>query len=117
MLADGSPFSFELTSVDTLIRDYFDIAAKLTVTLLLSGDYNSNGVVDAPDYIVWRDTFGQEVMLRTGADGNGNGIVDAPDYTLWRENFGNTAGASVPEPSSILLLLPAAVAFCWRRRR
>ena len=74
----------------------------------LPGDFNFNGVVDAPDYTLWRDTFSSVVDLR--ADGNFNGIVDAPDYTVWRDNFGNTAEISVPEPASMLLLMTTAVA-------
>ena len=34
-----------------------------------TGDYNGDGTVDAADYTVWRDTFGQEVDEGTGADG------------------------------------------------
>ena len=68
----------------------------------LLGDYNLNGAVDAPDYIVWRDTFGQQGD-DLAADGNENGTVDAPDYIVWRDNFGNTQdGIQVPEPSTAL---------------
>jgi hypothetical protein len=39
------------------------------------GDYNHNGIVDAADYSVWRDSLG-----RTGSglavDGNGDGMID-----------------------------------------
>jgi hypothetical protein len=35
------------------------------------GDYNGNGVVDAADYVVWRDTGGSQAA-----------------YDLWRANFG-----------------------------
>ena len=56
------------------------------------GDYNLSSVVDAADYIVWRDTLGSMIDLR--ADGSGpstgvpNGVVDQFDYTFWRANFG-----------------------------
>jgi predicted outer membrane repeat protein len=61
----------------------------------LLGDYNHNGVVDAADYTVWRDTFSGHITAFTGADGSGNGIVDAADYALWKTHFGEklTAGA------------------------
>ncbi len=87
----------------------YDIAAvdsaALTVppTILnlppLLGDYNHNGVVDAADYTVWRNTLGQNVVNFTGADGNGNGVIDAADYGVWKANFGQTlapAAASAP---------------------
>jgi hypothetical protein len=65
----------------------------------LPGDFNHDGTVDAGDYVVWRDSDGP------------------PDgYDTWRANFGRTgaeaagAHASVPEPSTLTLLLFAAVA-------
>ncbi|MEZ6103807.1 MAG: choice-of-anchor L domain-containing protein [Pirellulaceae bacterium] len=56
--------------------------------LYLPGDYNGNDVVDAADYTVWKDSFGENVDPGTGADGNCNGTVDAADYTVWKDNFG-----------------------------
>jgi hypothetical protein len=77
-------------------------------------DFNSDGTIDAADYTVWRDTFGQTVAHGTGADANGDGIVDESDYQLWKTNFGAVfgigmgagaslltgTGQSVPEPAS-----------------
>lgn len=82
------------------------------------GDYNGNGVVDAADYTVWRDTLGSTTDLR--ADGNSAGqsanIIDQDDYVFWQQNFGRVAGSgsgaemsgAVPEPSGIVLILCAA---------
>ena len=70
---------------------------------LLQGDYNRNGMVDAPDYNIWRDTFRSTEDLQ--ADGNGNGVIDAADYNIWRDNFGREAGTAVPEPSSLVLVM------------
>ena len=76
---------------------------------VLLGDYNNNGEVDAPDFNVWRDSFG-DVGDSLPADGNRNGIVDAPDFTLWRDNFGNVEAVAVPEP---VAGIPLAVAICF----
>ena len=38
----------------------------------LSGDYNGNGVVDAADYTVWRDTLGSTTDLRANGDSTGS---------------------------------------------
>ena len=66
----------------------------------LPGDYNFNGVVDAADYSVWRDTVGSTNDLR--ADGDSDGMIDADDYDFWKANFGNVlavgSGASVLAP-------------------
>ena len=50
------------------------------------GDYNGNGIVDAADYSVWRDTLGSTTDLR--ADGNGDGVVNSEDYSFWKSHFG-----------------------------
>ncbi len=90
-----------------------------------TGDYNGNHVVDAADYIVWRDTLTQSATpTGSGADGNANGTIEVGDYTFWRERFGNATGsgsglalpAAVPEPSAGAMLLIAAVAIHFGRR-
>ncbi len=69
----------------------------------LAGDYNTDGVVDAADYTVWRDG---------GAPDNG-----PAGYTLWAENYGSTLPLplSVPEPSTALLAALAMVGAVRRR--
>lgn len=75
----------------------------------VAGDYNSDGKVDASDYVVWR-----------------NG--DSPDdtqagYDLWKANYGIPAGsgaaavAAVPEPASLGLLLVCLGFLSALRRR
>jgi hypothetical protein len=87
----------------------------------LTGDYNRNGVVDAADYVVWRNTLGQ---TSTGlpADGNGNGMIDAGDYNVWRANSGRSFGgaaasatlAAVPEPAAWVMVAMCCTAFSIR---
>jgi hypothetical protein len=87
------------------------------------GDYNFNGVVDGPDYVVWRKTHGQ-FGPALAADGNANGLIDNGDYTVWRSHFGESAGASatagvpssaVPEPTMLALwALGASLLFAPR---
>jgi hypothetical protein len=90
-----------------------------------TGDYNGNGVVDAADYVVWRDTLSQTVSPGSGADGDRSGTIDAPDYDHWRARFGNmiaggtgaSALAAVPEPVSVMVLIGwVAVAWCFGKR-
>lgn len=83
------------------------ILADLGYTLAtpaLPGDFNSNGVVDAADYTVWRD-------------GLNTTFVQA-DYTTWRNQYGgNSSATAVPEPAAAISLLLSAAIVPRRRRR
>jgi sulfatase modifying factor 1 len=78
----------------------FRVASSLIKSTLI-WDYNTNGAVDAADYVVWR-----------------NG--DSPDdtqtgYNLWKANFGKPTGSgsslsAVPEPSTLILTIAALAA-------
>jgi hypothetical protein len=112
LLADGSTLGIDLNSVEMAGADAVSPAALLTVTLILPGDYNHNGIVDAADYTVWRNNLGQtDLAFYTGGDGNGDGHVTAADYDVWKSRFGDTpmsAGAggqqsAVPEAGTSLL--------------
>lgn len=73
----------------------------------LPGDYNDNGVVDAGDYVVWRDHLSSSHSLPNEVSGVTPGTVTLEDYDAWRARFGNSlenglgSGASpVPEPAT-----------------
>jgi hypothetical protein len=90
---------------------------------MLAGDYNDDGVVDAVDYSVWRNTLGQ-VAANLPADGNNNGRIDSGDYTVWKANYGDSSGSGgvghaitvVPEPNTLLNLVLTALMFAATRR-
>jgi hypothetical protein len=82
----------------------------------LLGDYDQNGTVDAADYTVWKQAFGNTVATAgLGADGNGNGKVDAADFVVWRSHLGQSlftgsgsgalSNGAVPEPPSATLII------------
>ena len=96
----------------------FDNLVVSAVVPPLAGDYNDDGVVDAADYTVWRDSLGSSSDL--AADGNDNGVIDPGDYTVWENNFGATSSASasaVPEPTAAVLLAAGLLAGVAPRRR
>jgi hypothetical protein len=83
------------------------------------GDYNLNGVVDAADYVVWRNTLG-DIGDGLVADSDNNSVVDDEDYNTWRTLFGQAgltsvapgsgAGTSIPEPPPVTLLVAVLIA-------
>lgn len=75
----------------------------LTTGLVETGDFNRDGIVNAADYTVYRDTLGDIVTPLSGADADGSGIVDQADREIWLATYGRilpaaTAAASI-EPS------------------
>jgi hypothetical protein len=71
----------------------------------LNSDGNLNGVVDAADYVVWRNNFGQSLP------GAGSVIVGSGGSSPMQ------VGGGVPEPTSIVLVVLAAfTAFIARAR-
>jgi len=79
---------------------------------ILAGDYNRDGVVDAADYTVWRNTLGTNVLsqLGKGADGDASGTIREADYDVWKTHFGGASGSggiAVPESASVTIAMIA----------
>ncbi|MGE3241036.1 MAG: family 16 glycosylhydrolase [Pirellulales bacterium] len=102
----------------TLLVDYVRIWQKQTG---LAGDYNTDGIVDAADYSIWRDSQGQ-TGIDLPADGSGNGTVGPEDFDLWKTNYDGAPGVgaatsqNVPEPGTVPLTLGALLALLQRAR-
>lgn len=125
--AGGITGAVELASAPSLsggMRWNLDVDQNTVVlSVIATGDYNGNGVVDAADYVLWRNQQGQ-TGAGLAADGNGSGTVDSADYDIWRSRFGNAVGTSsanaalaIPEPVSVALLCIGAAASLGRRRK
>jgi hypothetical protein len=96
------------------------IYKNLSITLAnpppgVAGDYNGNGVVDGPDYVLWRHGGPLQNEVAT------IGSVTPEDYTEWRARFGNTAGnglsTAVSEPATLIMLSAAGAALLLKRRK
>jgi hypothetical protein len=90
----------------------------------VAGDFNGDGVVDAADYTVWRDTEGSTSDLR--ADADADGVIGAGDYASWAEDYGFSAfefdaapgaAVTVPEPATLGLLACGAAGLGFLRRQ
>jgi hypothetical protein len=51
-----------------------------------AGDYNANGLVDAADYTVWRDSLDRRLPHDATPES-----IDQSDYDAWMADFGNSA--------------------------
>ncbi len=98
ILADGTPFDFDLRSDDELNRDYFATNAVLTITLITTnlGDFNRDSTVNAADYTVWRNSRGSFVGVGKLGDGNFDGYVNDGDYLVWKAHYGQSASGAAP---------------------
>lgn len=102
VFTDGSAFSFDFDEIGR---------GALTVTLIetIPGDYNADGLVNAADYTVWRDSL-DGVVAGLAAGGNRDGQITDADYLVWRDNFGRQAilagsvSTTIPEPAALLML-------------
>jgi hypothetical protein len=108
---DGDSSSFGLPNVwssGLQMQDFTALRSGLSFELV--GDYNADGVVDAADYTVWRNSVGSTTDLAANGDNTGTsqGVIDGADYLVWKNNFGegsggtlNLAHAVVPEPTFV----------------
>jgi hypothetical protein len=107
------------------MNEYFSGTGIFTVGPAgIPGDFNSDGQVDAGDFVTWKKNEGTNNALP-----NDNGLgtpIGLSHYDLWRANFGNPPGSGsgrglgnngeVPEPSSIALLVLGIISLVGRRR-
>ena len=126
-----SDFVFNLDDIETGIADnMLDVTVRLSLTtdeldagfrslFILAnsplapydGDYNNNGIVDAADYVVWRNGLGT--------------TYTQSDYYVWRDQFGQMipgsgsgleSHAAVPEPAAAVMLFIGLLTTLFRRR-
>jgi autotransporter-associated beta strand protein len=82
-------------------------ATSVSLFVTLPGDFTGNGVVDAADYVVWRDGLGTKFTQA--------------DYNVWRSHFGQSVGANsslgaVPEPATASAFGRMLILFIAARR-
>jgi autotransporter-associated beta strand protein len=115
VVQSGGTYGGTGSSAAHILPDYFapDTGIITVPSSCAPGDLNCDGHNDAGDYVFWRKNGG------TPGDAN---------YTAWRSSFGTPPGSgsggglganggTVPEPSSIALLMLGLVAVAAPRRQ
>jgi gluconolactonase len=80
---------------------------RVPIEFSLPGDFNSDGTVDAADYVVWRNGLGTS--------------YSQADYDTWRARFSESVdptvstSAAVPEPTAGQLIMPTVLLALLRR--
>ncbi len=105
--------------VDNILFEVFASEASLAATPnpnprpksqdFVPGDYNNDGVSNAADYTVWRDSAGGAAGSLPN-DVNG-GVIGQPQYDTWANYYGDTtpdpfaatSSVTIPEPTSVAL--------------
>ena len=106
--------------VDNVLFEVFANEAALAATPnpnprpksrdFVPGDYNNDGVSDAADYTVWRDSAGAaEGSLPNDVDG---GVIGPAQYATWGTYYGGvtpdpfaaSASLAIPEPTAVALV-------------
>jgi hypothetical protein len=108
------------SAVGGAIRTWFDGVGYALVSPIvpgLAGDFNDDGVVDAADYTVWRNHLGDSTEANINHRGDRQNGVDEEDYAIWKQHYGDSAArislssvGALPEPTSVILLLPILMA-------
>jgi hypothetical protein len=115
--SDPFYFVFRTSTVSDLVRN---VAADwVGQHLIVPGDYNGNGSVDAADYVLWRKGGPLQNEVATLYS------ITPEDYTEWRARFGATApsgattswpATAVPEPCTAWLIHVTACVLAVRHR-
>jgi len=115
LLLAGSDF-ITISSDRRMLSFDFDIAGdellqfRVITDLVLSADFNNDGVVDSLDLASWESAFG----VNGSADADGDGDTDGADFLAWQQQVGiastsEAADVAVPEPLSISLMALSAL--------
>ena len=139
-LAIGNIGSFTSAADQSGLSLQFILSQSLVPTAV-AGDYNSDGTVDAADYVVWRTHNGQTFALPNEDPASTPGTVTIEDYNYWKAHFGavgtgpettfrngsiffdtsagagSLSGTAVPEPGTWLMLAIGGVGLLLIARR
>lgn len=100
----------DVSGASSLEQLEITLMGTIEAVAIENADFNSDGEVDGADYLVWQRGLLAGASLAEG-DANGDMTVDNLDLAVWQQQYGTQpivpSVASVPEPSSVMLMLIA----------
>jgi hypothetical protein len=126
----GSLFDLLFAAEDTILdnhpnngdQDFFTYDASGIYNPGVPGDANNSGTVTMADYLLIQANSFTAQPFGTNGDVDDSGFVDFADFQQWKTNFpggvaaAEAALAALPEPSSAVLLVAAAMGLAARQR-
>jgi len=114
---------YDLTGDGLLTNDDLIELQAIIGQVIVAGDFNNDGFVNAADYTTWRDNLGAGDDTSINGAGDGVDGVDENDYAIWLSAYTGASSSleadgaqAVPEPATALLLLVGGCTLvAWRR--
>lgn len=84
------PFSseaplYDFTQSPTAARGTAQLKTKNNVSMMNSGDFDGNGIIDSQDFNLWKQNS-SAINVYLPIDADGNGIINNQDFNLWKAN-------------------------------
>lgn len=95
-----------------------NLAAMSLNLFQTEGDANGDGLVNAADFTIISNNLFTSQSSGANGDLDLDGFVDFADFRIWKNAAsGVPVTGAVPEPASLVVLVPALFALGWARRR
>lgn len=76
---------YDFTQSVTAARGTAQLKTKNNITMMNSGDFDGNGIIDSQDFNLWKQ-HSSAINSYLSVDADGNGIINNQDFNLWKAN-------------------------------
>ncbi len=82
---DSTAPLYDFTQSATAARGTGQLKTKNNVSMMNSGDFDGNGIIDSQDFNLWKQ-HSSAINVYLSVDADGNGIINNQDFNLWKAN-------------------------------